>query len=403
MTCGAGQSHARWFILGLLFLARTAIAFQFQSIASSGPALTSGLGIEFAVLGTVIGLYMLPGIVFALPSGVLMQRLGTKKAMVIGLALMGAGGIAAVASNTLLSVVMGRVISGTGGVLLNVSLTKATAEWFVGREIVGAMSILITSWPLGIALGLAIFPPLAEAFGWQVVSVTASAAALLCLAMVLLLYRAPVDGQQTDAPSLMINLSGREWGLILLGGAVWTALNAGYVVLISFAPDMFIAQGHSSISANWLVSLLGWVLIFSIPAGGIVADRSRRSPMLMAGGFLAMSLIVAIVPFVPFPSVAFVLYAVASGFSSGPALALPVQALRDENRGVGTGIFYTVFYAGMALLPAVGGLARDLTGNVVAPVWAAAAMIFMAFAGTLVFQAVERSPGPDRLLRGRGA
>ena len=61
----------RWFILAVLFLARTAMGFQFQSIASVSPFLIDELAIDYAMLGTLIGLYMLPGILFALPGGVL--------------------------------------------------------------------------------------------------------------------------------------------------------------------------------------------------------------------------------------------------------------------------------------------------------------------------------------------
>ena len=65
-------------MLSVLFLARTAMAYQFQTAASDGPFLIDGLGIGFAQLGTLIGLYMLPGIVIALPGGMLGQRFGAK-------------------------------------------------------------------------------------------------------------------------------------------------------------------------------------------------------------------------------------------------------------------------------------------------------------------------------------
>lgn len=46
----------------------------------------------------------------------------------------------------------GRVLSGAGAVLLNVLVTKMVTDWFQGRENVLALGILITSWPLGIAI-----------------------------------------------------------------------------------------------------------------------------------------------------------------------------------------------------------------------------------------------------------
>lgn len=61
----------RWTMLAVLFLARTAMSYQFQSVGSLSPFLVSDLGMDYAALGTLIGLYKLPGLVLALPGGVL--------------------------------------------------------------------------------------------------------------------------------------------------------------------------------------------------------------------------------------------------------------------------------------------------------------------------------------------
>ena len=83
----------RWLMLAVLFLARTAMALQFQTVASVGPFLMRrALAIDFAALGALIGLYMLPGIVIALPGGLLGQRFGAKRVLLVGLALMAVGG-----------------------------------------------------------------------------------------------------------------------------------------------------------------------------------------------------------------------------------------------------------------------------------------------------------------------
>ena len=59
----------RWMILIVLFLARTAMAFQFETIGSVGPMMVSSLAIDYSRLGTLIGFYLLPGALIALPSG----------------------------------------------------------------------------------------------------------------------------------------------------------------------------------------------------------------------------------------------------------------------------------------------------------------------------------------------
>ena len=49
----------RWRALAVLTAARTSLGFQFQSIASLSADLIPGLGLSFATLGVLIGLYFL--------------------------------------------------------------------------------------------------------------------------------------------------------------------------------------------------------------------------------------------------------------------------------------------------------------------------------------------------------
>jgi predicted MFS family arabinose efflux permease len=90
----------RWLILLVLFTARAAIAFQFQSIPALSPLLVENLQIDYALLGTLVGLYMLPGVVFSLPGGVLGQRFGDKQIALVGLGLMALGGLWVALSGT---------------------------------------------------------------------------------------------------------------------------------------------------------------------------------------------------------------------------------------------------------------------------------------------------------------
>jgi MFS family permease len=48
-------------------------------------------------------------------------------------------------------------------------------------------------------------------------------------------------------------------------------------------------------------------------------------------------------------------------------MALPAQLLQKENRAIGMGIFFTVYYVGMGIFPAIAGYLRDVTQNTAAP------------------------------------
>src|SRR5215470_5939077 len=156
--------HERWLVLAVLTFARTAMGFQFQSAAAVAPFLLDQLQMSYAALGTLIGLYLLPGVAVALPGGVLAQRYGDKRIACIGLAAMTLGGLLMGSAESLAPLSAGRAIAGTGAVLLNVLVTKMVTDWFQGREIVSALGILITSWPLGIAIALLVLPAFAGAF-----------------------------------------------------------------------------------------------------------------------------------------------------------------------------------------------------------------------------------------------
>src|SRR5262245_57234139 len=100
----------RWRILAALTLARTSMGFQFQSVATVAPFLTSELGIDKSQLGWLVGLYLLPGVVIALPGGLLGARFGDKRVALTGLVLMAGGGLGLALSTTPLVANVARVV-----------------------------------------------------------------------------------------------------------------------------------------------------------------------------------------------------------------------------------------------------------------------------------------------------
>jgi predicted MFS family arabinose efflux permease len=381
----------RWFILAVLFLARTAMAVQFQSVGSVGPILAQELALDYAAVGTLIGLYMLPGVVIALPGGVLMQRFGATTIALAGLAAMAVAGALMGMTTSFTVLVAGRLVSGTGAVLFNVALTKMTADWFVGREIVTAMSILIASWSFGIAVGLLAFVPLAAAYGWPAVMHAGAAFALASLVLLAIAYGDPPGATAGETARLELNLTGREWLLVLIAGAAWGLFNVAYIAIVSFAPDLYATRGYSLAAASGLVSVLGWSLIATIPLGGYVAEASRRPHAVTAVTLVLAAASTALLTTNFAPLTMFAMAALLIGLPAGPIMAMPAQSLRAESRAPGMGIFYTCYYAAMALLPGVAGMARDLTGSPAAPVLFAAAMMMVTLVCVVGFGAVTRT------------
>jgi predicted MFS family arabinose efflux permease len=381
----------RWIILAVLFTARMAMALQFQTIGSSGPLLVDGLSFTYSDIGTLIGLYLLPGVVIAFPGGMLGQRFGAT-VVLGGLLLMAIGGGVTGAGATVGVISLGRLISGTGAVLLNVLLAKMVADWFTDRSLTTAMGILVTSWPLGVGVGLVGGQAVATAFGWPALMYLGAGIALACLVLVWAVYRDPPEAPAAGSVTLNGRLNAYELRMALIAGAIWAAYNVGFIVLISFAPEFFVARGYTLAQGSWIVSLLGWFLVPMIVLGGYLTGRVGRPNLFMAAGFIVAALAAAALPITASPVILFIVIAIAAGLPAGPIMALPIEALRPESRAAGMGVYFTCYYAGMAMLPALAGAMRDRFANATAPVLFASAMMICSLGLLGAFRAAERKP-----------
>jgi MFS family permease len=153
--------HSRWSILAVLFTVRAIMAIQYESVAGMAPLLSRDLGIDLTDIGVLIGLYMAPGVVLALPGGAIGRRFGDKTAVLFGLTLMMVGGLLMAMTESWAVQVSGRLVAGVGGVLLSVLLTNMVADWFGPDEIGTATALLMVSWPVGLALSLMMVPAIA--------------------------------------------------------------------------------------------------------------------------------------------------------------------------------------------------------------------------------------------------
>src|SRR5260370_3897149 len=112
----------RWVAISVVFLTRPAMGYQFQSIASVGPLLIPELGLSWAQLGSLIGLYMLPGVFFALPGGVIGQRFGERRVVAGSLALMVVGSLLTPPGPGFAVAPPGRLLSGGAALLSTIGL-----------------------------------------------------------------------------------------------------------------------------------------------------------------------------------------------------------------------------------------------------------------------------------------
>ena len=378
----------RWLILAVLFVARFSLGFQFQSAGSVAPYLIDDLGIDYGQIGTLVGLFMLPGLLLSFPGGLLGHRFGDKRVVLAGLIMMTLGGILAGSAETYLLLVLARLTSGIGAVFLFVLMTKMVADWFAGQELYFAMSIFIIGWPIGIAAAQATQGWLAGAYGWgSVFDLTAA------LMMVALLAMAAFYGPPPRAgPALPSGrrLSRREVWLVCLVGWIWMLINAAYLVVLSFGPTLLQERAIGAARAAALVSLMSWVFVVVLPLGGYLATRFRAPNLVMIAGLGLSTIACALIPFHGAAPLLFVLYGTGVAFSAPVLAALPAEVLPPETRGSGFGVYYLWYYGGSAFIPPLAGFLLDETGSASAPVLFAAAMTSACLFCLALFRVEER-------------
>lgn len=351
----------RWAILAVLFTVRLSMAFQFQSVAAVAPLLGTKFGVSLADIGLLIGLYFTPGVALALPGGAIGQRLGDKSTVLCALALMLIGEIAMLLSESWGWQITGRLIAGAGGVLLNVQMTKMVTDWFSGREIATAMAVFVNSWPTGIALSLLTLPAIGISQGIVAVYLTVTALIVLGIGLLLAGYQPAPDTPAMTAASARPD----RYALmaVIAAGLIWGLFNVGFAIVFSFGPTMLVEQGWSITAAGSAISIVLWLAVFSVPSGGLLADRTKRPQTILALGCIIFAVLMVILPRSTTTIPVVIALGLVSGLPAGPIMSLPARVLLSGTRAIGMGVFYTVYYLAMMLGPVIGGNAAKWIGS----------------------------------------
>lgn len=352
----------RWKMLIVLFLARTAMGVQFQSVAALSPLVQDRYGIGLAEIGLLIGLYLAPGASVALPGGVLAARLGEKRIVVLALAAMLAGAVIAALAPSAGWLMAGRLVAGTGGVILNIVMTKLLVDWFAGREMATAMAIFVNSWPVGIAAGLLVYPVVAESFGLGAARMIELGVVAGGLALFALVFRVAPGAAAGPAAVRVVRL---PWMPLVAAGLIWALYNAALAMLFSFGPTVLVARGLDLVSAGGLAGLFMVVAAVMIPPGGVLADRTGRRDMLIAVSVAGFAVLIPATLVVPVAGVTALYVGIAAVFAlaAGPIMTLPGAILAPPQRAFGMGVFFTLYYAVMMVAPSLAGRVAETLGT----------------------------------------
>ncbi len=361
-----------WCFVAALCLARVAFGYQFQSLASLGPELVERFRLDYAALGTLIGLYMLPGIFVALPGGLLGRRFGARVVVGAGLALMCGGGLLSAVLFGPVGIGLGRVLSGAGAVALVVMQGKMVGDRFPGRRFMPVMGLLVGAFPVGAGLVGLTHDLVLGALGPAGLFIAGAGLAAMSLLLFLpAVEDVPLAGAKWALPSR------RECALVVVAGLVWTMYNAGYYGFLSYVPSLLAARQHSPALVATVMTIATWCNLPATVIGGMLAVRFGNSRVFLLGTLTGVTAVAGPAMW-DAPLLWGLLFGTAAALHAGVIIAVGTLSARPENRAVGMGMFYTTYYLGGAFLPAVCGAAADLSGTPAGALVAGAALSALA-------------------------
>ena len=111
----------------------------------------------------------------------------------------------------------------------------------------------------------------------------------------------------------------------------------------------------------------------------------------MTGCLVAAASMIAIA-YAPVPALWMVVTGILLGLPPSIMMALLPRAVPAEHLATAFGVFYSLFYLGMAVSQTVAGLLRDLTGDPAVPLLFAAALMVLTVPAVGLFWRLEAQP-----------
>ncbi len=361
-----------------LFLAALALRPQIVGVGPLIPSIQDAFGTSHAVVGLLGTIPVLCMGLFAPVAAYLAARIGTRRAMTIGLALIGVFGVLRATMPSAWLVVLLTWPVGIGMGLGNALAPISVKEHFEDRPAT-ATGVYTTGIQIGSTAAAALAVPLAGWLaGWRGALIAISCVALLSLVAWVVLTRgdAPHAPPEATVPRLPWH-SRTAWLLV----AIFGLMACAYYGLNAWLPDAYTEHGWSDRSAGLLLAMMN---LTAIPASFLIpflSDRAgRRNPFLLG---LSLCFVAGAVVLVAAPGLAYggaLLAGVAQGGLFALVMTLPLDFERTAERvGALVAMMLGLGYTIGAAAPFVLGAVRDATGSFDAVLWLAVGFLAAQF------------------------
>ena len=323
-----------------------------------------------------------------LPSGLVVDRFGTRRVAGVGLLAMSVGVVGFAVSGTFLAAFLSRAVVGLGGSVLFIATLRFLANWYRPREFATMTGLTVAAAGVGGVLATTPLALAVESTGWRNSMLVAALVGLAFAVAVALLVRdrpadagfEPIDGVTPPAgfPDLGTVASNTRRVLTapstwLLGFVLFFLLGTNFTVLGLWGVPYIVHLYDVSVPRASNYVLLGNLgLLVGPPVVGWLSDRVGHRVPLMFAAVLAFVLAYSVILLTVTPPLAVVgavLFA-ANFTAGGNILAYAVVKERHVAAASGTvtGTVNSIGYFGAAVFPAAMGAVLDAywTGETVA-------------------------------------
>jgi len=327
------------------------------------PHFAHSLHLSKAGAGVLVAAYAAGALVGGLPGGAAAARLGARRAVLVGLTLMGISSLGFAFAHGFASLLAARFLQGCAS----------------GFTWAGAFAWLLAAAPrerrgqlIGTALGAAVFGALFGPIVGAVAALVGRAAvftALAGLAVVLAVWTLQIESIPPDRPSLSAMARALRDNRFIGGLALMALPSLLWGVLSTLAPLHLAAAGWGAVAIGgaWL---LGAALETALSplAGRMIDRRGILVPVqasLAAGAVLSVGLALTPRPLVYVPVL--ILAGGAYGVLFTPAFALIAEGAERSGlaQGMAFGLMNAAWATGALIGPAAGGAVAAATGDVV--------------------------------------
>ncbi len=316
-------------------------------------------------------LFTLPFVIFAaiaIPSGLLADRIGIRKAAGIGVIMVVVGSLMKGTSTSFTSLLAFTFLYGIGFALIYPNLPKLVGTWFPREKAGLATGIYVIGISLGPALALAItlpvIYPVTNTFQGtiHIWTIPATAGAILWWIAVREPSRSPIQNQQVGEGS---KSSPPVWknGDLWLVGLMLFFINVQYYTWSAWTPALLMQKGASPDLAAAITSVRSWAGIpftFLIPWASYKVGL--RKPFIWACAIVtALASWSAMYISVPLFWPLMIVLAITGNVAFSMILALPVEMVSRESVGAASGMVLSIGYTGALVGPWVAGRILDAT------------------------------------------